>query len=101
MEPRLKAAVLLSGGLSRIRTAPLVEPINYVPRIKIPVLMVNGRFDDIFPVENGQLPLFEQLGTPARDKRHVLLDSGHASPPRAEVLRETLGWFDKYLGQVR
>ena len=63
--------------------------------------MVNGRFDELFPVEINQLPLFELLGTPAADKRHVILDSGHGSPPRAEVLRETLGWFDKYLGPVR
>ena len=54
-----------------------------------------------FPSTTSQLPLFELLGTPPDDKRHVLLDSGHGSPPRAEVLRETLGWFDKYLGPVR
>jgi pimeloyl-ACP methyl ester carboxylesterase len=101
VERRLKAAVFLSGGLQAPGPTPIVEPLNYVPRITIPVLMINGRFDEVFPVDTGQLPLLQLLGTPAADKRHVLLDSGHGSPPRAEVLRETLGWFDKYLGPVR
>jgi pimeloyl-ACP methyl ester carboxylesterase len=100
-EPRLKAAVFLSGGFPRPGPTPIVEPINYAPRITIPVLMVSGRFDDLFPVETNQIPLFDLLGTSPADKRHVILESGHGSPPRAEVLREMLGWFDKYLGPVR
>jgi dipeptidyl aminopeptidase/acylaminoacyl peptidase len=99
-EPRLKAAVFLSGGYPSAVLPPVIDPVNFVPRIRIPVLMVNGRFDQIIPVETRQRPMFEQLGTPARDKRYVLLDFGHGSPPRAEVLRETLGWLDKYLGPV-
>jgi cephalosporin-C deacetylase-like acetyl esterase len=103
VEPRLKAVVLLSGGLdARIRSpTPFLDPVNYAPRIKIPVLMVNGRYDEVFPVDSAQLPLFRLIGSPSGNKRHVLLESGHGSPPRAEVLRETLGWYDKYLGEVR
>ncbi len=101
IEPRLKAAVLLSGGLTALGPTPIVEPLNYVPRIKIPVLMVNGRFDELFTLDTNQRLLFERLGTRPADKRHVVLESGHGSPPRAEVLRETLGWLDKYLGPVR
>jgi dienelactone hydrolase len=101
VEPRLTAAVLLSGGLLSTGPTPIVDPLNYVPRIKIPVLMVNGRFDQLFTLETNQRFLFERLGTRPADKRHVVLESGHGSPPRAEVLRETLGWLDKYLGPVR
>ena len=100
VEPRLKAAVFLSGGLPRPVT-PITSPINYAPRIKIPVLMVNGEFDEFSPVDTAQRPLFQLLGAPPEDKRWRVLPSGHGSPPRAEVLRETLGWFDKYLGPVR
>jgi hypothetical protein len=63
--------------------------------------MINGRYDPSFTVEGHQLPLYRWLGTPAADKRHVVLEYGHGSPPRGEVLRETLGWYDKYLGEVR
>jgi len=31
----------------------------------------------------------------------VILEAGHGSLPRGVVLRETLGWYDKYLGEVR
>jgi hypothetical protein len=39
------------------------------------------------------------LGTPAADKRYALFDYGHGSPPRADLLRETLAWLDKYFGR--
>jgi hypothetical protein len=43
--------------------------------------------------------LFDTLGTPAADKRHALFDYGHCSPPRADLLRETLVWLDRYVGR--
>ncbi|MEO6081146.1 MAG: SUMF1/EgtB/PvdO family nonheme iron enzyme [Steroidobacteraceae bacterium] len=101
LEPRLKAAVLLSGGLDNSTLSPLIDGVNHAPRVRIPVLMVNGRYDEILSVEDAQKPLFRLLGTPDKDKRHVVLEYGHGSPPRAQVLMETLGWFDKYLGPVR
>lgn len=106
VEKRLKAAILFSGGLppdgGYLTThMPLLEVVNHAPRIRIPVLMINGRYDPVFPVTENQLALLALLGTPPADKRHILLDFGHSSPPRAETLRETLGWFDKYLGPPR
>ena len=41
LEERLKVAVLTSGGLvSTVDTPPEANPVNYVPRITIPVLML-------------------------------------------------------------
>ena len=68
--------------------------------MKIPVLMLNGRYDHFFPVESSQIPLFRLLGTPEKDKKHVIYDTGHA-PPRKDFIRETLDWLDKYLGPVK
>lgn len=99
LEKRLKVAVLFSGGLSR-ETAPIVDTMNHAPRIRIPVLMLSGRFDERLPLETSQVPLFRLLGTAPGDKRQVVFESGHASPPRAESLREVLGWYDRYLGPV-
>jgi formylglycine-generating enzyme required for sulfatase activity/dienelactone hydrolase len=100
VEPRLSTALLLSGGMPHQGQAPtpFVDPIHYTPRITIPALMVNGRFDYIFPLESQQL-LFDTLGAPEADKRYALFDYGHGSPPRAELLRETLSWLDRYLGR--
>jgi eukaryotic-like serine/threonine-protein kinase len=51
-------------------------------------------------VESAQRPFFRLLGTPEKDKKHALCDSGHI-PPWKDVVRETLDWLDKYLGPVK
>ena len=62
--------------------------------------MVNGNRDFIFPLETSQLPLFRLLGTPEKDKRHLIQDAGHG-PLNQEIIRESLEWLDRYLGPVR
>jgi eukaryotic-like serine/threonine-protein kinase len=100
-EPRLKAAVVVSGGAS-MPTAPEVDPWNYAPRVKVPVLMLNGRDDFIFPVKRSQIPLLRALGTPERDKRHILFDGGHVNlQTRMDLIGEILRWLDQYLGPVK
>ena len=100
VDKRLRAAILSCGGLPLRYDLPEVDRFNYAPRVHIPVLMLNGRYDDYFPVEASQLPLFRLLGTPVRDKRHVLYDAGDDLPHKEEV-RESLDWLDKYLGPVK
>jgi hypothetical protein len=39
------------------------------------------------------------LGAPKDQKRHVLADTGHDFP-RAELIKESLDWLDRYLGPV-
>lgn len=101
MEGRFKAAILSSGGLWYQRALPEADGTNCVTRVKLPVLMLNGRYDSLFPVESAQLPIFRRLGTPDKDKRQVLYDAGHGALPHGEEVRETLDWLDKYLGPVR
>ena len=100
IEPRLKAAVLYVAGLTMERGRDEVEPVNYLPRIHIPVIMLNGKYDFFFPAKTAQEPFFKFLGTPAADKRYILYDGGH-DVPRTQLIRETLAWLDKYLGAVR
>jgi eukaryotic-like serine/threonine-protein kinase len=100
MEPRIKVAVLISGG-SFEKVPPEVDAWNYAPRVKIPILMVNGRDDFRFPLETSQLPLFRAFGTPEKHKKHVLYDGGHVSVRvHPEIMREVLDWLDRYLGPV-
>ena len=61
--------------------------------------MLNGRTDFVDPVETNQLPLFRLLGTPEKDKRHVLFDRGLLGPTH-QYIKESLDWFDRYLGPV-
>ena len=101
IEDRFKASILYSGGLfTGPALLPEVDPLNFAPRVRVPTLMINGRDDVLFPVETSQNPLFQHLGVPARDKRHVLLDGSHNPLRFQEVIREALAWLDKYLGPV-
>jgi hypothetical protein len=56
--------------------------------------------DFLFPYETSQVPLFELLGAGAKDKRHVVADSGHV-PPNDLLAKEMLEWLDRYLGVPR
>jgi dienelactone hydrolase len=100
IEPRVKASVLYVAGLTMERGRPEVEPINFLPRITTPVLMLNGKYDFFFPLETAQRPFFENLGTPAADKRWSVYEGGH-DVPRTVLIRESMAWLDKYLGPVR
>ena len=63
--------------------------------------MVNGRYDYAFSLDKSQAPMFQMLGTPEADKRHVVLDTPHdVTQRRPELVKEVLAWLDKYLGRV-
>jgi dienelactone hydrolase len=100
IEHRLKASVLVSGGLGYKQVRPEVDAPNYAPQNRIPTLMLNGRYDTMFHLEQSIKPMFERLGTPPEHKALKLYDTDHI-PPRNEIIRETLAWFDKYLGPVK
>jgi dienelactone hydrolase len=102
LEGRIKAVVLLDGGFFLQENPPAgMDQVDFAPRLKQPTLMVNGRYDWTFPLERSQNPLFDRLGTPAADKRHVVFDTPHDVRFRqAELNKEVLGWFDTYLGKV-
>jgi eukaryotic-like serine/threonine-protein kinase len=97
LEPRIRAAVFVLGGLRQAAVFPEVDPFNFAPRVRIPVLMLSGRYDFYFPVETSQLPMFQLFATPADRKRRVDFETGH-SIPRAEQVRESLAWLDRHVG---
>jgi len=100
VETRIKVVMLHVAGLSLDRSLPEVDAFNYVPRVKSPVLMLNGQYDHYFPVETSMKPMFKLLGTPPEHKRSVLYPTGHAVP-RNQLIREVLDWLDRYLGPVQ
>ena len=101
VERRIKVVVLNVGGLNRAQRAlPEADQINFIPRVYQPVLMLNGKYDMFFPEETSQIPMFELLGTPAKDKKRIIYDTGHLVP-QTELIKETLAWFDNYFGPVK
>lgn len=101
LEPRVKAGLLFYGGCWERGWPPAeVDPFHFAPRVRAPILMLNGRHDFWFPLETSQRPLFRALGTAEEDKRHEVLDAGHG-PLDEHVIREAVGWLDRYLGPVK
>ncbi|HEY1113490.1 MAG TPA: SUMF1/EgtB/PvdO family nonheme iron enzyme, partial [Chitinophagaceae bacterium] len=100
VEKRIKVIVLYVGGMGMTRALPEVDQINFLPRVVQPVLMLNGKHDMYFPVETAQMPMFDFLGTPKKDKKIIIYESGHLVP-KNEFMKETLAWYDHYLGPVK
>ncbi|MCK5703447.1 MAG: hypothetical protein KAI29_19955, partial [Cyclobacteriaceae bacterium] len=99
VEKRIKTAVLTVAGLWHANIFPEVDQINFLPRVTIPVLMINGKYDHIFPMESSQKPMFELLGTPPENKKQFIYEHGHHIPNNI-IIRETLNWLDTDLGPV-
>jgi eukaryotic-like serine/threonine-protein kinase len=104
LEPRLKLGIFLLGGLvtMSIHDTPMpaeIDGINYAPRVRAPVLMMNGRHDAIFPYETAQQPLLRVLGTSDADKRHLVFPGGHSSFGWTnELIKEGLDWLEQRFG---
>ena len=100
IDHRVKAAALVGGAFPTRPMPPEVDPINFAPRVTTPILMLNGRYDFVEPVETSQRPMFQMLGTRAEDKRHMIFETGHAIVTVQPLIKEILDWFDTYLGPV-
>jgi len=98
LEERFKTAVLLSAGMGGVPGFPDADALNYAGHITLPVLMLSGRHDFVYPLKTVSEPLFARLGTPASSKRHVVFDAGHMMFPRESMQREVLDWLDRQLG---
>jgi formylglycine-generating enzyme required for sulfatase activity/predicted Ser/Thr protein kinase/cephalosporin-C deacetylase-like acetyl esterase len=100
VEQRIKALILLGGGFHPAAKLPEVDEVNFAPRVTAPTLMVNGRYDEFFPLDTSQNVMFRALGTKEKDKHHVIFESGHI-PPRDQAVKEMLDWLDRYQGPVK
>ncbi|HEX5422979.1 MAG TPA: protein kinase [Candidatus Acidoferrales bacterium] len=100
-QKQLKTVMLLDGGYFPDTPPRGGDQADFAPQLKVPVLMVNGRYDYVFSLEKSQDPLFRALGTPDADKEHIVLDTPHdVTEQRPELIHVVLGWLDKYLGRV-
>jgi dienelactone hydrolase len=103
LEDRIRVAVIIVGGLLMQDTQPMADPFHFLPRVTVPTIMINARFDSFYPLETSGRPFFDSLGTPEEQRKLVIIDANHGvlSYARDRVVGETLGWLDEYLGPVR
>lgn len=91
------AAAYAAASAPSSAATPEIDALNYAPRVRIPTLMLNARYDFDNPVDQAQRPLVELLGSAAEHKQHTVVESGH-SIPIEDGAREILPWLDRYLG---
>jgi eukaryotic-like serine/threonine-protein kinase len=101
VEPRLTLGVLMATGLHPREFPPELDVINFLPRIRQPLLLVGGSDDFINPLETSQRPLFVRLGTEPALKQHYVYDGGHVPTRMQEVIGVVVDWLDRHQGPVR
>ena len=99
IEDRLKVNILIVGGFNGL-LLPEVHAINYVSRVKIPTLMLNGRYDYRYNLDINVKPFYKLLGTPPEHKRLKIYETDHYVS-KNDIIKEVLNWCDKYLGPVK
>jgi dipeptidyl aminopeptidase/acylaminoacyl peptidase len=76
------------------------SPANFVPRVTVPALLINGQ-DDFSASPESQARFFELLGTRPDRTAHKGFDGGHVPDDRQQMVRVILDWYDKYLGPIK
>ena len=106
LEPRLKTGILMVGGMTMPLDngdipPPEINNATYAPRVKVPVLMINGRSDLIFPYETSQVPLYKLLGSAPGKKKHKIYPGGHfVFGWYDDMVKDTHDWLDEQFGPV-
>jgi predicted esterase len=100
-EPRFRAAILLSGGLSaRLSQESIDQTASLAGRLRLPLLMLGGRHDFANPVSH-QEALFRAFGTPEDQKRFRVYDAAHWPLPMNDAIRETVDFLGRYASPGR
>jgi eukaryotic-like serine/threonine-protein kinase len=99
VEPRYRSVILESDGVKRewLKYVPEANPINFASHIRASKLMLNGRYDEVFPFKTDAEPLYKLLPEP---KQMEVFNGGH-SPPQEVSVPILNAWLDKTLGPVR
>ena len=90
--------VFIGGGLVKSYERALAEanPINFLPYIKPPKLLLNGKYDEDFPFETHAKPFYNLMREP---KKLALVEGGHV-PPLEKRVPIMNAWLDETLGPV-
>jgi predicted esterase len=98
IEERIKLGILILFGVQSSDEYPWYDQINYLPRVKIPMLLLAGRYDPDYSMKQQQA-FYDFLGTPENEKEWKIYESTHYIP-RKDLINESLNWLDKYFGPV-
>lgn len=99
LESRYRSVIFQGSGISTDEgeTAPAANRINFVPRIRGPKLMLQGRYDEDTPLKSDAEPMFRLLREP---KRFQIFDGPHV-PPLEVSIPTFQSWLDDTMGKVQ
>jgi pimeloyl-ACP methyl ester carboxylesterase len=99
LETRYRAFIFIGAGIpAAYRTiSAAANPINFASRIRVPKLVLQGRYDEDTPLRTATGPFFKLLSEP---KRLTLYDGGHV-PSVEVVISTTSQWLEEHLGPAR
>lgn len=98
IEDRIKLGILALFGAQLNDVPKDIDQLNYLPRVRVPMLLMEGTYDFAFSLESQQL-FYDLLGTPEKNKEWKLYETTHMVP-RPALVNESLKWLDKYFGPV-
>ena len=99
IEPRYRAVIFESDGMPKewLGFLPEANGIFFASHIRQPKLVLNGRYDELWPLHSAIEPMYKALSEP---KRLELCDCGHIPP--VEVAAPLINsWLDDTLGRVK
>lgn len=101
LEDRIKVGILALFGVSSFEKYMFKEfdQVDYLPRVWIPMLLMGGKYDLDFTLEQQQA-FYDLLGTPEDMKKWMSYESAH-NIPRKYLINESVDWLDEYFGQVQ
>jgi serine/threonine protein kinase/formylglycine-generating enzyme required for sulfatase activity len=99
IEPRYRSVIMIGVRLDPDDNIllPEINPINLLPHIRAPKLILQGRYDELTPLKSQVEPLLGLLRGP---RRFLSFNAGHALPPEISVAPIN-HWLDETLGPVR
>ena len=98
VENRYRSVIFFASGLEpeNKEAFPEVNAINFIPYIKAPTLLLNGKQDEVYPEKTHAYPLYDLL---PEQKKIALVDGGHL-PSIEKTVPIINEWLDKTLGPV-
>ena len=103
MEDRIKLGIFDDGGFP-IGDIPKegLDIARFAGHVDVPVLMINGKRDSIFPYETHQLPLYEVLKANNEKTIHRLYSGPHGIFGffSTQITHDVSMWLDEHLGPV-
>ena len=97
VEDRLSLSILILAGFPGSKPYPEADELNYITRVKVPTLIMSGKYDSDFRLDEQVIPFYKLLGTPEADKKLTVFESSHYISPQNRI-KEIIPWLDKYFG---